>query len=339
MRKLLLCLILSMNLCAEDGIVIPVCDKYMETFYPALAWLRVTLKSTLPIEVWHSGDELSDEAKEQISKFGPVEFRDIAEVRGEDPKEFRGYQIKPLALQASRFDRAVLIDADVFMFVDPRVLFELPAFKQTGAFFFRDTDMRRYRGHNAKGEKHQTFPEYCTRRNFYLSHIKEPSPYMPYDWRFYWEGEEPSVTNPKPAELMESGVVVMDKRRHEKGLAEIVRLNLNWRTVYTYILGDKETFWVGLERMSEPYAVNDKLPYMFYGGWKLHRKGRHKVDLVHYIGDHLIFQQKAPISIGYGYHFCLGSDKEGNIPIPKDDLKMFAYLRSFYLRYGYSPGQ
>ena len=335
MKKMLLCLLVVLNLYGEDGLVIPVCDKYMEFFYPSLAWLRLTLKSTLPIEVWYSGDELSDKAKKKISFFEGVTFRDIAEVRGGDPKEYRGYQIKPLALQASRFDRAILIDADVFMYLDPRELFNLPGFIETGAFFFRDTNIKEYTGLERKNKKYPTHSEFCLRRDFYLKHIKEPSSYLPPDWRFYWEGQEPSLSHPLPAELMESGVVVLDKNRHQQGLSEIVELNLNWREVYTFILGDKETFWMGLEKAFEPYTVNDKLPYKFYGGIKVRQNSSHKVDLVHYIDDQMIFQQKAPISIGYHPFFCIGSNKEARFVVPDKDLKLLNYARSFYLRYSY----
>lgn len=337
MKKIAIFLLLCLNLHAQDGIVIPVCDRYMETFYPSLAWLRIKLKSTLPIEVWHSGDELSDESKELINSFGHIEFRDIAKVRGGDPKEFRGYQIKPLVLQASSFDRVILIDADVFMFVDPKVLFELSGFIETGAFFFRDTDIRLYRGAEASAKYGDFHAEYFARKSFYKTYLDEPSQYMPDDWRFYWAGDEPTEDHPKLAELMESGVVVMDKLRHQQGIEEIVQFNLNWKETYNFILGDKDTFWLGLERASEPYAVNSQLPYMLFSRSKMLGKRPKKIDLVHYINDRVVFQQKAPIPVSARSYYCPGSDTEKKYPIPKEDIKLLSDLYSFSLKFAYKP--
>ncbi len=325
-------------LLAKDGIIVAVCDKYMKDFYPALAWLRFQQKCNLPIEVWYSGDELSPYAKECLKRFGQIEFRDIAEVLGGEPEEYRGYQIKPLILQQTQFDRVILMDADIYLYIDPKELFDLPEFIETGAFFFRDTDNRWYVSpYSVKHPRGYTYEKFERRRKFLLEHIQSPSQYMPPDWRFFWSAFEPSDDYPQLGEFMESGLVIIDKNRHKKGIEEIVKLNLDWRRVYAIFLGDKDTFWIGMEIAGEPYSINSKIPYRLYGGLKLFRDSNRKVDLVHHVHEKLVFQQKSPIEIGlYPYYTGRWVDSE-KIEVPKEELEIFSALRYFFKRFNYKP--
>lgn len=317
-------------LCASDGIIVAVCDRYMNDFLPALAWLRLHVKSELPIEVWYAGNELSEEAKEKLCRFAPISFRDIAQHRGDDPKYYRGYQIKPFILEATTFDRVVLIDADIFLFIDPRELLNMPAFQETGAFFFRDTDNRKFGSYNTTNRKFYHYNIYENRRAILHQLIDQPSSYMPKDWQYYWGEAPPTDENPQIAEFMESGVVVIDKKRHKRGIAEVVKINQGWRQLYRHFLGDKDTFWMGMEVAREPYTVNDKIPYYFYGGKKLYRHTSKRIDLVHHIDGRLIFQQKSPIEIGLFPYYCYPWSKSQRISVPPDELHTFGLLKFFY---------
>jgi Mannosyltransferase putative len=61
----------------------------------------------------------------------------------------------------------------------------------------------------------------------------------------------------------ESGVVIIDKKRRFYGLIATAVLNLPHNRQITYdmhMYGDKETFWMGFESISEPFAFNKYLP-------------------------------------------------------------------------------
>ena len=322
-------------LSATDGIIVAVCDKYMEDFYPALAWLRLVQKCTLPIEVWHAGDELSLQAKQDLLRFGNLTFCDIAKQREKDPQEFRGYQIKPYILQETKFDRVILMDADIYLFLDPADLFELSQFRETGAFFFRDTDNKRYVSPNSRHPRMYPYHVYESRKKLLQEYIQHPSPYLPKEWLYFWTGPDPTDEHPQPAEFMESGLVVIDKQRHVRGIQEIVKINEDWRRVYQILLGDKDTFWIGLEIAKEPYSVNQKIPYRLYGGRKFARETNKKIDLVHHVNGRLVFQQKSPIEIGkspyYTYRWHANSDEK----LSAEDLESFCTLRYFFKLFSY----
>lgn len=307
----------------------------MKDLYPALAWLRIQQKCDLPIEVWHSGDELSSYAKESLSRFGPIEFKDIAQVLGGSPKEYRGYQIKPLMLQATQFERVILLDADIYVFIDPAELFELPQFIETGAFFFRDTDNKRYISPTTNHKRAYSHEIFEKRKQFLLENIETPSQYMLPEWKFFWYGPLPSDEDPQLAEFLESGLVVIDKSRHKQGIEEIVKLNLDWRRIYGILLGDKDTFWIGMEIAKEPYSVNHKIPYRFYGGIKFSRDSNRKIDLVHHVNGKLIFQQKSPIEIGLNPYYTYRWYANEGIEVPEEELEIFSTLRFFYKTFGY----
>lgn len=301
MIRLLTFLFFLASLHAERGIVVACSDKYVDFLVPSLAYLRWEIGCKLPIEVWYAGDELSSQNKERLIAFGGIAFKDIVDVMGPPAKSYWGYHIKPLIVLATHFDEVLLMDADIYFYQDPERLFDNPHYIETGAFFFRDQPY--WQLPSVPNAYHGGSIEYYRgRKAFFLSLIDKPSRYMPHDWRHYWEGEEPTFARPYSSEHQESGCVAFDKRRHSKGLEEIVKLNLNRAVTYKHMLGDKETYWIGLEMAKEPYYVNPSHPYLLRGK-KKHIIKNHKVNLVHLVDDHIFFQQKQPIPIGLDPYF------------------------------------
>lgn len=278
----------------ERGIVVALCDRYAEYFIPSLAHLRLHLDCQLPIEIWHSGDELSEEVKQKIRQFSNVTFCDIAAVLRVSQTEYRGWHIKPWTIWLSSFDEVLLMDADVYFFENPEQLFSHKGYVETGAFFFRDRTMHTFPA-NWEGDDRFTIETYLKRRSFFRSLIRHPSSSLPREWRHYWEEVEPSKERPFISDHQESGCIAFDKRRHDKGIGEIVLLNLNRKETYQYVYGDKETYWMGLEIAKEPYYMNPEVALTLSDKTLL--KEERFIDIVQFLDGRLFFQQKHPFKV------------------------------------------
>lgn len=137
--------------------------------------IREVFKSNMPTQVFYAGDQdLSPSRQDYIRMMtGNIEIFNITQIFGNGYLQLQGWAIKFFALLASKFENAMLIDADVFflkvsMFLvsvllfivlggktkesegqltndfvmtrkkDPSELFDDPAFKEVGALFFYD---------------------------------------------------------------------------------------------------------------------------------------------------------------------------------------------------------
>ncbi len=295
MKNILLFLMVSMNLFgATRGIIVATNDKYAVTLVPSLYILREIHGCQLPIQVWYSGDELSPDTIENLKNIGNITFCDMAELFGGDPKNYRGYQIKGYMMGATHFDEVVLMDADVFFFQNPEVLFNHPGYLATGAFLFRDAQWQMF------GDKAPSLDWYHKgkvsfyekRRKYILQHVPTPSSYVPDDWLHYWnEDFIPSNDHKVSSEHVETGCVIMDRIRHKKAIEETVAFNDDREVFFSLFLGEKETFWLGLEKAKEPYFINPLVPYSYFTD--LHFVNR-RHDLVHFVDQEMFFLQKTP---------------------------------------------
>ncbi len=295
MRVFAIFMVMALHLFgASRGIIVAANNTYATTLIPSLSILRQVYQCHLPIEVWYSGDELSEETQEKIKMVGDVTFCDVAKILGGDPKEYRGYQIKGYMMGATDFDEVVLMDADVFFFQNPEVLFEHPGYLETGAFLFRDVKWQMF------GDPHPPFRWYHNgkvsiykeRREYILRHIPTPSSYVPEEWLHYWDLDfVPSNKHPISSEQVETGCVIMDRVRHAKAIKNTVAFNDDRKTFFRLFLGEKETFWLGLEMAKEPYYINPVFPFCYFTDLN-HLKKRH--DLVHFVDGELVFLQKTP---------------------------------------------
>jgi hypothetical protein len=272
------------SLFSERGIVVALNDRYVRNFFLAsLIHLRVNLQCKLPLEIWHSGDELSDSMKKQLGKHSNITFRDIAEELHVDPTLYRGWHIKPQIIALSRFDEVILMDADLFFFADPELLFSESGYQRTGAFFFCDFPHL----FPISNSEIFTLERYLDRRSFIQSLINFPSMSVPKDVHEFWSQDIPSFSHPFIGDLQDSGCVVMDKKRHSESLQYIIALNTNRAETYRHIHGDKETFWLGCEMAQVPYHMNEQRPHSL-------RAGKQFVPIVQFLNDKLFYQQKKP---------------------------------------------
>lgn len=107
--------------------------------YFTCAWVSINLLRrngcTLPIELWYTYGELTDEVIDKLSDLN-VECKDVSQLSPSIP--ILGYAIKSFAVLNSSFSEVLLLDADNNCIADPTYLFDHPEYKRTGAVFWPD---------------------------------------------------------------------------------------------------------------------------------------------------------------------------------------------------------
>ena len=185
--------------------------------------LRRRLNCTTPIEVWHFGaGELSPRMKALLADLG-VETVDAAQLAARAGVTIRdGWQLKPLALVGCRFAEVLMLDADQVPVVDPTVAFEWPQYRAAGAVFWPD-----------------------------ILDIRSENPI----WAALGLPGERSVS-------IESGQVLVDKRRRLPAALATLALNEAAETTYRYVYGDKDTFMLGARLVEAPFAMIPHRPFI-----------------------------------------------------------------------------
>jgi hypothetical protein len=165
-----------------------------------------------------------------------MEFLDVLSVFNDETLKLQGggWAIKPFALLASRFEKAILIDADAVFLQKPEILFDHKPFVEKGAYLFHDRLLWKDR-----------FPE---RHIWWKDQIKKPSSEM----------QKSKVWMDHYSEECDSGVVVVDKSRIPVfvGLLHVAWQNthdVRNDVTYKYGHGDKESWWLGFELSGSTY--------------------------------------------------------------------------------------
>jgi hypothetical protein len=205
------------------GIVICTGNSHIRLALVALRSLQL-IENELPVEVVYStSNDLSVDNQQIIKNLFPkVDLIDISLTSFNDTHlELRGWEIKPFAVLASRYEQVLLMDSDVLFLEKPSILFNNKYFIQTGTLFFYDR------------------------------------PNIP-DKTIKWIKTFSSNNNePLPIRTQEAGVVLIDKSRVFKGLLSICKLNDHHEReqfTYKYVYGDKDTWWLGLHIIQMPYS-------------------------------------------------------------------------------------
>jgi hypothetical protein len=190
--------------------------------YVLISVLRNTLGCRLPIEVWHFGpEEISPAMAALLTELEADPVDATRFIAGRGAQILDGWQLKPFALQWSRFAEVLMLDADQVPVADPAGLFDWPEYRKTGAVFWPD-----------------------------IADLKADNP--------VWEmvglsGERvPSI---------ESGQVLVDKRRHWHALSVVVGLNEEAEALYRLIYGDKDTFLLGWRLAGATCALVPHRPF------------------------------------------------------------------------------
>jgi hypothetical protein len=176
----------------------------------------------LPIELWHRGPrEMTDAMRELIVPLG-VTCVDAYRVALLDPvRRLDGWELKPYAIAFSRFEEILYLDADNMAVVNPEFLFCSEPYRRCGAVFWPD----RFAGPG-------TGREWLERAAWDICRV----PYR----------MEPEL---------ESGQMLIDKRRSWLPLQLTLHLNNYSDFYYRYFYGDKDTFHLAWRRAGVDYAL------------------------------------------------------------------------------------
>jgi hypothetical protein len=170
----------------------------------------------LPIELWHlTESELPNNLRALVEPYG-VRCVDAEQVRQRHPvRALGGWPLKPFALLHCAFEEVMLIDADNVVVRDPAYLFDAPEYRSAGACFWPDFD---------RLAPDRTIWRICR---------------VPYR-------DEPEI---------ESGQLILDKRRCWRALQLTMHLNEHSDFYYEYVHGDKETYHMAWRMLAQNYAM------------------------------------------------------------------------------------
>ncbi|KAG0081591.1 hypothetical protein BGZ92_000187 [Podila epicladia] len=234
------------------GIVMCVGNYHTKYARTVIKTLREVLKSSLPIEIYYTGEpDLSPENRAWFETFDNVKTIDVTTLIDNNLLVLEGWAVKPFAMLVSRFSEIILMDSDAYFLQDPTIMFEDEGYKETGTVYFYDRTL---------------FPGFGADKKKWLESFLPTMSNHPAKTRWF---------RLKGDHEQESGVVVFNKKRLFLGLLAICKINdLHERKQVTYVntWGDKETFWIALEMIQEPYSfvkygggvignVGDAIPY------------------------------------------------------------------------------
>jgi hypothetical protein len=193
------------------GIVICAGGPFVPSAYVGVRLLR-RLGVTLPIEIWHAGeDEVPGWARRALSPWD-VTFHDVMRFYPERPqKELRGWPIKPAALLNSRLRHTLFLDADCFPLRNLQFLFETAEYQRLGAMFWPDN--KRYKMIESGTIWGLTGLSYRSDNEF------------------------------------ETGVFVLDKQRCWRELFLAQWMNAHSSFWYDHVMGDKDTFYLAWRKL------------------------------------------------------------------------------------------
>ncbi len=200
-----------------SGIVICAGGPFVPSAYTVVRLLR-DKGVTLPIEIWYAGpDEMPDWAAMAFEPWN-VALNDVTPYYpGRPVKELRGWPIKPAALMSSRFRHVLFLDADCFPLRDLSFILESKEYESHGALFWPDN-------------KHYKMTEEGT----------------------IWDLT--GIAYRGDTEF-ETGIFALDKVRHWRSFYMTQWLNNHSTFWYDHVMGDKDTFYLGLRAFDAPYLL------------------------------------------------------------------------------------
>ena len=257
------------------GIVIACPNRYESICLNNITVLRDEYNCNLPIEIWEIGNEISEEVKNNMKEKNVI-FKNVCDYC-DNPNHWRGFQVKVFSLYNSEFDEVILCDADVTFYKNPEFVFEDDNYIRTGTYFFKDLEMWVFSDLKIENtNKFSSLDFFNKRKGFIKNLIPKMTDKFPKEWSYIYDETIP--TDPVKEALQESGVVYINKTKHDESLKYIYELNDKHDETYNYLWGDKETFWLGCVMADKDFyfnkesgiVYNDRLTHFYEGSmfWK-----------------------------------------------------------------------
>lgn len=217
---------------AGRGVVFIVNDSVMLSGAMLVITLR-KLGCQLPIMACYAGDDLSNKNRKFLESFRGVSTLAVGPKLDLAMESIRGTQLRAYALLYSPFTEVALVEPDILFFRNPEYLFNDPTFQQTGALFWKDRKIHSYWDKKVHGWVRRLIP--------------------------YRKGDN-RILDKKAGNYQSRDILLFNKNLHKKAMEKLWVLTKEWETVYNYIPGDKESYWIALELAKETYTFVQSYP-------------------------------------------------------------------------------
>ena len=258
---------------SEVGIVMCVGQRDLVLAAQNIRTLRNVLGSTLPVEVFYAGErDFPWDKRKKLEDLSPgvqiqniLDYYDDAVAGINDSFAENGWVMKPFALLASRFQKAILVDADTIFLQRPDAYFDDDIhLKETGTLFYHDRAV--------KGD----YTGWIDTLKWIKKVLKDRKPSAMLSRSIFWSAQL--------EHQQESGVVFIDKAKPSVFTSLMFTAWMNTKAAREYInqhvFGDKETFWLACELTSSPYYFNPFYTGMI-GHYEAGAKEMCSVQLLH----------------------------------------------------------
>ncbi|KAJ3128278.1 hypothetical protein HK098_004853 [Nowakowskiella sp. JEL0407] len=186
----------------------------------SIRFLRA-LNCSLPIEVFYLTGELTDDHINTMEEESNVRVRDLTDPSNPFPsaqrneKMKRNFQVKSASILNSNFTEILYLDSDNLPMMDPSFLFEIEAYKLTGAIMWPD---------------------------FWKTYFHNPIwNVMGVPCRDEWE--------------VEAGQLVIDKKRNWKAMNLAHYMQSHYEIYFKLLNGDKDTFRFGFLALNQTFFM------------------------------------------------------------------------------------
>ena len=276
------------------GFVICVPQKYEEQAIKCIQRLRSKFQLENPVEIWEAGLEITDDSRKELQNLGNIIFRNVSEYT-DNLNHWMGYQIKAFAAYHTSFEEFVLCDSDIMFCQNPLIILNDENYKKTGAYFFRDLYWK-FKSNNSK--------HYLSCKAWLRDLFPSVPANFPKEWSHFLDTSlDGKEIKGLCKEYMEAGVMYFNRSKMNQVLEEVYKLNDNHKEVYSYIHGDKDTWWIACCLTNTNFTMNKKIPLFI-------------PPLTHFYKNKAFFYQKE-INIWETFYYWL-----------KTPIRIFKYSRT-----------
>lgn len=248
------------------GIVISIGNDQIVDTVRLIRVLR-HLQNSLPIEIVHKGDLNKDYqdmlikiAREDATDSWPGQelwFLDVSHMlKPEFSQKFKRFSNKWLAVLFCSFEHTILLDADTVPFVPLDHFYAREQYERTGTVYFKDRKLTS----DLLSKRHLRIFRRIVKSLLGLNLKSHASPASLQEKLTHQLGDPfaaeavAALFSERYKHHMESGLVVVNKRRHLVNL--LTSLSLQFTTVNEYFHGDKEWFWLALFLRNETFTFH-----------------------------------------------------------------------------------
>nr|QBK88331.1 MAG: putative mannosyltransferase [Marseillevirus LCMAC202] len=214
------------------GIVIVLNDTTVLAGSLLILTMRRNLCKT-PILVCYAGDDLAEQNRKFLESIQNVATMALGPKLDLPLETLRGTQARVYALIYSPFQEVLMLEPDMLFFKNPEYLFGDSQYRQTGALFWKDRKIQSYWDKKV------------------YDWVRRLIPYRKGDNR---------ILDKKAGNYQSQDLMLFNKTTHMKTLEKLWILTKEWETVYNYIPGDKESYWISSELAKEEHAFVPSYP-------------------------------------------------------------------------------